>query len=67
MDLAPRISASERLTECFVQTQRMGELVDAFALSSVTLVQAEESGGKTPKKPRDGRSLALWSTSAVKG
>ena len=44
----------------------MCELVDAFALSSVTLVQAEESGGRAPKKPRDGRSLALWSTNAVK-
>ena len=67
MDVAPRIAGSPDLTECFVGTGRMGELVDALALSSVTLVRAEETGVKSQKKKsRDGRSLALWSVAVAK-
>lgn len=62
MDLASLVAEDSDLTASFMAAGRMPELVEAFALSSRNMIQAEESGsrsGKSRKKP-NGERLALW-------
>ncbi len=59
MDLAATIAAEEsELASCFTAADRMPELVDSFALSSMNVIRAEESG-KSKMKP-NGERLGIW-------
>jgi len=63
LDLANDVAANEELTRCFVASGRMGELVDAFALSSKAMLQLnEQPGGSSAKKRRgrQGETLDIW-------
>jgi nuclear pore complex protein Nup107 len=57
MNLAQLVATTDMLTEAFVQSSRMKELVTAFAMSSQALLHANEQGGRKGK--RDGR-LEIW-------
>ena len=63
MDLAASVAAEgSDLAPCFVAAGRMADLVDSFALTSRSMIQAVErgTGGKTRKV--DGANLDLWIT-----
>lgn len=62
LDLATNVAENEELIRCFAATSRMGELVDAFALSSKTLLRLNEQAGKGAKKRRGrrGETLGIW-------
>lgn len=68
MDLAALIAAEDSgLAECFMAAERMPELVDSFALSSKTIIRADDRGGKAgkSKKKRKGETLDLWTVRAT--
>ena len=54
MELANTVAATPSLTDAFVQSGRMRELVNALALDSQTLLSANETGGRKSmdKKPK---------------
>ena len=63
MNLAATIAAWDSdLAACFVAAKRMPELVDALAISSKSIVKAEEVGASTNKgrKKLHGETLDLW-------
>ena len=69
LELANIIAAeeNEQLAECFIKTGRMGELVNAFALDSKSLLllnEARETSGKKvrEKKKREweGETVDVW-------
>jgi len=64
MDLAQMVAQSGTLTNAFVESGRMRELVTAFALDSQALLQANEqaAGGKTKKGKKD-KGLEIWQVS----
>ena len=50
MSLAQVVATNSSLTDVFVESGRMRELVTAFALSSQALLHANEVGGKKGKR-----------------
>lgn len=64
MDLAQRVASNTNLTEAFVRSGRMKELVNAFAIDSQELLQANEQvknrAGKVGKKDK---GIDMWSVS----
>ncbi|OJD21169.1 hypothetical protein ACJ73_07494 [Blastomyces percursus] len=58
MMLSSVIASSPSLTNSFITSGRMCELVDALALSSIAMMSAKES--KLKKKLEDGASLDIW-------
>lgn len=50
MSLAQLVATNATLTEAFVESTRMKELVTAFALSSEALLRANEHGAKKGKR-----------------
>jgi len=50
MSLAQVVATNSTLTDVFVESGRMRELVTAFALSSQALLHANEAGGKKGKR-----------------
>lgn len=62
MNLAQVVAANETLTEAFVQSSRMKELVMAFAMSSQALLHANEHGGRRGKKDEN---LEVWQVRPV--
>ena len=61
MTLAQLVATTDTLTEAFVQSSRMKELVSAFAMSSQALLHANEKGGR--KANKDER-LGIWQIKA---
>ena len=57
MNLAQEVATNEMLTDAFVQSSRMKELIASFAMSSQALLHANEQGGRKGK--RDER-LEIW-------
>ena len=71
LELANVIAAEENaaLADCFIKTNRMGELVNAFALDSKSLLQLNEArnvakgGKKRPEKKKrgwEGETVEVW-------
>ncbi|KAI9839907.1 MAG: hypothetical protein M1819_000099 [Sarea resinae] len=65
MDLSTTIAdQGSNLAECFVATGRMGELVEYFAITSKTILKANESGGakrgKSKNVSKQGGNLSIW-------
>lgn len=63
MDLVSLVAAEDSdLTASFMGAGRMPELVEAFALSSRNMIQAEERGSRPGKsrKNANGERLDLW-------
>ncbi|PGH34751.1 nuclear pore complex protein [[Emmonsia] crescens] len=58
MMLSSVIASSPSLTNSFMASGRMCELVDALALSSIAMMSAKDS--KLKKKLEDGASLDIW-------
>lgn len=58
MMLSSVIASSPSLTNSFIASGRMCELVDALALSSIAMMSAKDS--KLKKKLEDGASLDIW-------
>jgi nuclear pore complex protein Nup107 len=50
MSLAQIVATTDSITEAFVESSRMKELVAAFALSSQALLRANEQGGRKGKR-----------------
>ena len=60
MDLVPLIAAEDSdLALCFMEADRMPELVNSFAWSSKNMILGCEAGGKR-KKGKGGKTLDLW-------
>ena len=57
MNLAQEVATNDTLTEAFVASSRMKELVSAFALSSQALLHANEQGSKKGKKDEE---IEIW-------
>ena len=57
MELAQLIATTPTLTDAFVVSGRMQELVTAFALSSQALLRANEAGGK---KSKNDKGVDIW-------
>ena len=57
MNLAQVVAGNDMLTDAFVQSSRMKELVTAFAMSSQALLHANEQGGRKGKKDEN---LEVW-------
>lgn len=57
MNLAQEVATNDTLTEAFVASSRMKELVSAFALSSQALLHANEQGSKKGKKDE---GIEIW-------
>ena len=57
MNLAQVVATNDSLTEAFVQSSRMQELVKAFALSSQALLHANEQGSKKGKRVE---GIEIW-------
>lgn len=57
MNLAQEVATNETLTDAFVESSRMKELVTAFALSSQALLHANEQGSKKGKKDE---AIEIW-------
>lgn len=66
MTVATEVADNDGMVECFTATGRMTELVDAFAMSSKTMLRLNEEATKGGKKKRSktGRSLGMWEISA---
>jgi len=64
MNLATQIAARESLTNCFIGSGRMAELVDSLAIASKSMIRAEEAGRKQKKGGSKrlvrGESMELW-------
>jgi len=64
LDLANDVAENAELVRCFMASGRMGELVDAFALSSAAMLSLnEQAGNKAARKQRRGRAgqtLCIW-------
>ncbi|EEH41474.2 hypothetical protein PAAG_03037 [Paracoccidioides lutzii Pb01] len=58
MTLAAVIASSQIMTDSFLASGRMCELVDVLALSSVALMSSKDS--KPKKKSEDGACLDIW-------
>lgn len=58
LSLATVVSSSNNLTESFIESKRMCELVDAFALSSREVASVRDL--KSKKKLAQGASLEIW-------
>jgi nuclear pore complex protein Nup107 len=58
MTLATVVAGSPALTESFMSSGRMAELVDALALSSMAMMDAKEP--KMKKKLLQGARLDIW-------
>jgi nuclear pore complex protein Nup107 len=58
MTLATVVAGSPALTESFMASGRMAELMDALALSSFAMVNAKEP--KMKKKLPQGARLDIW-------
>lgn len=57
MNLAKQVADNEPLTQIFVSARRMGELVDALALSSKAIVNTK---AKHKKRFPNGETLGIW-------
>ena len=57
MNLAKQVGDNDELTRLFVQTGRMGELVDALALSSKALVNTQS---KSKRDFESGETMGIW-------
>jgi nuclear pore complex protein Nup107 len=57
MNLSHLVATNENLTNAFVESSRMRELVTALALSSQALLHANEQGGKKGKRDE---ALEIW-------
>lgn len=55
MNLAQEVAQNPMLTNVFVESGRMRELVTAFALDSQALLRANEAGGSSSSKPKKGK------------
>lgn len=64
MDLAVEIAANADVVECFQETGRMAELVDAFARASKAMLAVSEAPGtkrkKRAKERETAQKLAMW-------
>ncbi len=61
LDLATILAEKQTLIDCFTATGRVGELVDAFALTSRAVLTLNEKSSKSSKKrTRSGRTLGIW-------
>lgn len=65
MDLATAIAAPDNidLTNVFLETGRMQELVQAFAESSLAMIRLTEGGAKkepSKKRATAGQTMRLW-------
>lgn len=60
LDLTRLVSDNETLTDCFVKTGRMRELVDVVALSSKTLMRLNAEKGRGKKSNKDARNWRIW-------
>lgn len=64
MQLAAVVAAQDSdVAACFNSAGRMSELVDAFAITSKSILKANEQGSKTSKgrkKSQHGETLELW-------
>lgn len=58
MTLAQTVAQSQTLTDVFVKSKRMQELVTAFALDSQALLRANEAGHHTSKTKKGKRESA---------
>jgi len=56
MDLAQEVAQNDSLTQTFVASRRMQELVTAFALDSQALLRSNEAGGISTRNRREKRS-----------
>ena len=68
MDLAAVIAAEDGdLAATFVAAGRMSELVDMFAITSKSILLADEEGSKSSKnrKKGDGETLDVWTVKAL--
>jgi len=59
MDLAQQVATNPMLTAAFMESGRMKELVQAFALDSQALLRANEQGGMKQKRAEQGNS-DIW-------
>ena len=60
MDLATVVAEDgSDLAVCLMETGRMPELVDSFAVAARTMIAAHSKKGA--EKQKDGRTLGLWS------
>lgn len=57
MNLAQEVATNDTLTDSFVASSRMQELVQAFAMSSQALLHANEQGGKKGKRDE---GIEIW-------
>ena len=57
MNLAQIVAKTPTLTNAFLESGRMHELVTAFALSSQALISANEAGGRKGKRDH---GIDLW-------
>jgi len=62
MTLATVVAGSQTLTDSFMASGRMAELVDAFALSSIAIMDSKEP--KMKKKLAQGARLDIWKIKA---
>jgi nuclear pore complex protein Nup107 len=61
MDLAQMVATNPMLTAAFVESRRMKELVQAFALDSQALLRANEQGGMKAKRTKaDQGNSEIW-------
>ena len=66
MDLVPLIAAQgSDLAACFIEADRMPELVQSFAWSSKRMILGSDVGSRA-KKGKDGRALDLWTVKKSK-
>lgn len=57
MNLAQNVATIDNITQAFVESSRMKELVAAFALSSQALLHANEQGGRKGKRDE---TIEIW-------
>ncbi len=60
MDLAQQVAATPNLTDAFVESGRMRELVNAFALDSQALLLAGEQGRNKGKASKKEKGFDMW-------
>ena len=61
LNLATTVAGSPTLTEAFIESKRMGELVDVFALSSQEIASIKDMKPSSSKKRvLRGASLDIW-------
>jgi nuclear pore complex protein Nup107 len=57
MNLAVQVSENEHLSQSFIKSRRMGELVDALAITSKSMVRL---GATRDKRQPGGETQGIW-------